>query len=93
VFAERVGNSSNVGVLSAVNNLYFYLIAVEFVCKKLVVSTNEGIYLTIIHNEKNFRKHAIGLKDISDLALADKDYSIFKIQLKNLKLMRILVFC
>ena len=86
VFAERVGNSSNVGVLSAVNNLYFSLTTVEWVCNTLVVSTNEGIYLTSIHNGKNFRKHAIGLKDISDLALADKDYTTFQDSIEKLKI-------
>jgi hypothetical protein len=65
---------------------------VEWVCNTLVVSTNEGIYLTSIHNGKNFRKHAIGLTDISDLALADKDYSILQDSIKKRKIYESLCF-
>ena len=78
MFAVAIGNSRKIGVISDDENLYFSLTTVEHVCNSQVVGTNEGIYLTSPTNLKNFRKHAISLKDVSDLALADKDFSSFQ---------------
>ena len=86
MFAENIGKTNNIGIISPEENLYFSLTTVEYVCNSLVVGTNEGIYLTSPTFVKNFRHHAINLKDVSDIALADKDFTVFQDTIDKQKL-------
>ena len=92
MFAENIGKTSNIGIISPEENLYFSLTTVEYVCNTLVVGTNEGIYLTSPTFIKNFRHHAIILKDVSDIAVADKDFTIFQDSIHKKKLYESMCF-
>ena len=66
--------NTNLGLLSEQDSLYLSLTTVEKTCNSEIIGTHEGLYVTQFKNANKFRKTAKTLKDINDLALADRDF-------------------